>query len=371
MSASPWMLQALGLAERARGTTSPNPHVGCVIVKDGAVAGEGWTQPGGRPHAEMIALQQAGERARGGTAFVTLEPCSHTRRIDGSLRQPCAAALAQAGVARVVFAIEDPDPQVAGRGRETLQQAGVVVEEGDGAAASSRALEGYIKHRKTGLPFVVAKYAASLDGRIASASGDANWISGPEARRWAHAERTKHDAIMVGVNTVIIDDPQLTARPEGETAPRQPLRVVLDSDGRIPVDARVLQGPAKTLVATTERCPWSWRDSMFNRHVDFFILPEDAQGRVSLPDLLLELGRRGVLTLQVEGGGTVLGSFFDQRLVDKVTAVIAPVIIGAATAPAAVAGRGAQTMAEALRLRDATVDRLGDDVLVSGYPLYP
>ncbi|HLF77389.1 MAG TPA: bifunctional diaminohydroxyphosphoribosylaminopyrimidine deaminase/5-amino-6-(5-phosphoribosylamino)uracil reductase RibD [Dehalococcoidia bacterium] len=368
---SPWMQRALALAEQAYGSVSPNPHVGCVIISDGQVVGEGFTQPGGRPHAEVVALEQAGERARGATAYVTLEPCSHATRRDGSPRTPCATALIEAGVSGVVFAIVDPDDQVDGGGRTALQAAGVAVEEGDGTEQASRLLEAYLKHRRTGLPFVIAKYAASLDGRIAAASGDSRWVSGPETLAWAHQGRTKIDAIMVGVNTIIHDDPQLTTRPGGVEAERQPLRVVVDSDGRIPVTAKVLQGRAKTLVATTERCPWSWRDSMFSRHVDFFILPEDENGRVSLPHLLAELGRRDILTLLVEGGGVLLGSFFDQHLVDKLTAVIAPMIVGAADAATAVAGRGAQYMRDAIRLRDLTVERLGEDTLYTGYPIYP
>jgi diaminohydroxyphosphoribosylaminopyrimidine deaminase/5-amino-6-(5-phosphoribosylamino)uracil reductase len=252
-----------------------------------------------------------------------------------------------------------------------LKAADIAVEEGDGAEQASKQLEAYLKHRRTGLPFVIAKYAASLDGRLSAASGDSRWVSGPETLKWAHEGRTKLDAIVVGVNTVILDDPQLTARPGGVETERQPLRVVVDSDGRIPVTARVLQGPAKTLIATTERCPWSWRDSMFNRHVDFFILPEDENGRVSLPHLMQELGRRGVVTLLAEGGGVLLGSFFDDRLVDKVTAVVAPLIVGARDAAMAVAGKGAYSMADAIRLRDLTVERLGNDTLFTGYPVYP
>lgn len=368
--ASAWMQRALALAAQAEGSTSPNPHVGCVIVKEGRVVGMGATQPGGRPHAEIVALQQAGTEARGATVYVTLEPCSHERRQDGTPRLPCARALAEAGVAKVVFAIEDPDSQVSGRGGQTLEATGIEVEEGDGAPESERLMEAYLKHRRTGLPYVIAKYAASLDGRIASASGDATWISGEDAREWAHQQRSRVDAILVGVNTVIADDPQLTARPGGVMSERQPLRVVLDSDGRIPVTSRILDAAARTFVATTERCPWSWRDSMFNRHADFFILPEAKDGRVSLSHLLAELGRRGVLSLLVEGGGAVHGSFFDQRLVDKVTAVIAPVIIGAAGAPSAVSGRGAQRMTEAVRLRDVSIEQLGADVLFSGYPVW-
>ena len=361
---SPYMQRALDLAAQALGT-SPNPAVGCVLVKDGTVVGEGFSRPPGGPHAEVVALHDAREAARGATAYVTLEPCSHHGRTP-----PCVEALIAAGVSRVVFALEDPDERVRGRGREALTAAGIAVEPGDGAEESEGLLEAYVKHRRTGLPFVIVKYAASLDGRIASASADSRWVSGPETLRWAHANRPKVDAILVGSSTVVIDDPQLTARPEGVADSRQPLRVVLDSAGRIPIEARVLGPGSPTLVATTQRSSRRWRDGIAKTGADVVVLPEEQSGRVALQELLRDLGNRGVLSLLVEGGGVIHGSFFDQRLVDKVTAVIAPMIVGAATAPAAVAGRGAQRMAEATRLRDVTVERLGEDILVTGYPVY-
>ncbi len=228
----------------------------------------------------------------------------------------------------------------------------------------------YIKHRRTGLPFVIVKYAATLDGKIAAATGDSRWVSGPDTLAWAHAMRPHIDAIMVGVSTVVIDDPQLTARPGGVDAAHQPLRIVADSSGRTPEAAKVLTGPARTLIATTAASSAGWRETMAAAGAEVIVLPA-ADGRVSLPDLLDDLGRRGVLTLLVEGGGVLHGSFFDQRLVDKVHAVIAPIIVGASKAPGAVEGRGAERMRDAVRLRDLTVERLGDDILVTGYPVYP
>jgi diaminohydroxyphosphoribosylaminopyrimidine deaminase/5-amino-6-(5-phosphoribosylamino)uracil reductase len=360
------MQRALTLAEMALGSVSPNPAVGCVIIRDGKVVGEGITQPPGGNHAEVEALIAAGARARGATVYVTLEPCSHHGRTP-----PCTDALIEAGVSQVVFSIIDPDERVAGRGKGALEAAGIGVDEGDGAAESTKLLEAYIKHRRTGLPFVTVKYAASLDGRIASASGDSRWVSGPETLRWAHAGRTKIDAIIQGASTIVIDDPQLTARPQGVEAARQPLRVVVDSTGRIGTDRKVLQPGAKTLVATTEQSSPAWRQQIEAAGVEVLVLPADAAGHVALRPLLEELGRRGVLSLLVEGGGVLHGSFFDERLVDKVTAVIAPMIVGAVDAPSAVSGRGAQRMAEAVRLRDMTVERLGEDVLVTGYPVWP
>jgi diaminohydroxyphosphoribosylaminopyrimidine deaminase/5-amino-6-(5-phosphoribosylamino)uracil reductase len=360
------MRRALELARQAFGTTSPNPSVGCVIVRDGVIVGDGNTQPPGGPHAEVVALRAAGDAARGATAYVTLEPCSHHGRTP-----PCTDALIAAGVSKVVYAIEDPDTKVSGTGHAALKAAGIEVEAGDGAEASARVLEAYIKHRSTGLPFVVVKYAATLDGRIAASSGDSRWVSGPRTLAWAHATRPKLDAILVGSSTVVIDDPQLTARPDGVESERQPLRVVLDSTGRIPTTAKVLGGTSKTLVVTTGRSSADWRSAIEGTGAEVLVLKADDDGHVPLRAMLEELGRRGVLLLLVEGGGVIIGSFFDQRLVDKVTAVIAPMIVGAADAPAAVAGKGAAYMRDAVRLRDVEVERLGEDILVTGYPVWP
>ncbi len=363
---SPFMARALELAREALGRTSPNPAVGAVVARDDVIVGEGGTQAPGGPHAEVVAMRAAGTLARGATLYVTLEPCGHHGRTP-----PCAIAIIESGIAKVVFAIIDPDAQVQGRGREMLLAAGLEVEAGDGADDSARVLEAYIKHRATGRPFVVAKYAASLDGKIGAASGDSRWVSGPGTLAWAHEMRARIDAIMTGVSTVLIDDPQLTARPGGVEAERQPLRVVADSKGRTPTRSRVLQGPAKTMLATTEAAGHEWRVAVTRAGAEVLVLPAADDGRVSLPHLLDELGRRGVLTLLVEGGGVLHGSFFDQRLVDKLHAVIAPIVVGASTAPGAVEGRGANLMREAVRLRGLAVERLGEDVLVTGYPLWP
>lgn len=253
------MHHALSLARRALGTR-PNPAVGCVLVGDGQVVGVGYTAPGGRPHAETQALENAGERAKGATAYVTLEPCSHTGRTP-----PCADALIAAGVAEVVVAITDPDPNVAGSGIGRLRAAGITVTAADGEQEAVRQLEAYLKHRRTGRPFVIAKFAATLDGKIAAASGDSRWVAGDEARVWAHGFRTTIDAIMCGVNNVLLDDPQLTARPGGVMADRQPLRIVADSRGRTPLDASVLGPGGKTLIATTSQSRQPWRDAIAQR----------------------------------------------------------------------------------------------------------
>jgi diaminohydroxyphosphoribosylaminopyrimidine deaminase/5-amino-6-(5-phosphoribosylamino)uracil reductase len=358
---SDYMRRALALAASVLGSTSPNPAVGCVLVRDGVVVGEGATQPPGAAHAEVMALRAAGDRARGATAYVTLEPHAHHGRTP-----PCTDALIAAGVASVRAAMLDPSPEVAGRGVAQLREAGIDVETGDGGAEASRLLEGYIKHRATGLPFVIAKFAATLDGKIAASSGDSRWVAGEEARAWAHQHRTKVDAIMCGVNNVLLDDPQLTARPGGVPAARQPLRVVADSRGRTPLDAKVLGPGGPTLIATTDASPPQWRAAVQAAGAEAAVLPADADGRVDLRALMRLLGERGVLTLLCEGGGVLHGSFFAARLVDRVHAIIAPKIVGGDAYPA-VAGRGAARMADAVTLRDVETQRLGDDVVIVGY----
>jgi diaminohydroxyphosphoribosylaminopyrimidine deaminase/5-amino-6-(5-phosphoribosylamino)uracil reductase len=358
---SDFMRRAVQLGDAGLGTTSPNPSVGCVLVRDGAVIGEAYSAPAGGPHAEVRALEQAGELARGATAYVTLEPCSHFGRTP-----PCADALIAAGVDSVCVAILDPDKRVSGEGVAKLRAAGIGVSVGDGEAAARLSLEFHIKHRTTGLPFVIVKFAATLDGKIAATSGDSRWVAGDEARAWAHAFRTKVDAIMCGVNNVLLDDPQLTARPGGEPSERQPLRIVADSRGRTPLDARVLGAGGKTLIATTDDSPKEWRRAVEALGAEAAVLPPDTSGRVDMEALVRTLGARDVTSLLVEGGGVLHASVFAAGLVDKVHAIIAPKIVGGSAYPA-VAGEGVAHMSDALRLDDVEVERLGDDVAIVGY----
>jgi diaminohydroxyphosphoribosylaminopyrimidine deaminase/5-amino-6-(5-phosphoribosylamino)uracil reductase len=357
-----YMARALELARQALGTTSPNPAVGAVLVKGGRIVAEGFTQPPGGPHAEIVAIRQAGEKARGATLYVTLEPCRHYGRTP-----PCTKAIVEAGIREVHYSFEDPDDHGRGRAAPELREAGVEVVTGESEAEARRINEAYIKHRSTGLPFVIAKWAMSLDGKIAATSGDSRWVSGPETREWSHRLRTQIDAIMVGVRTILVDDPQLTARPGDVVSGRQPLRIVADSKGRTPVTARVLDGPGAALIATTEESKDVWRRQMAEAGAEVLVLP-DVREHVDLAVLLRTLGERQVLSLLVEGGGELLGAFFDAGLVDKVQAVVAPMVIGGREAPAAVAGRGVERMAEALRLREVTVERAGEDMIVTGYP---
>ena len=390
-TSSSWMELAIAEGRKAHGRVSPRPGVGAVVVRDDRLIGRGFTQPGAGPHAEVAALADAGAAARGATVYVTLEPCCHWGRTG-----PCTQALIAAGVAEVHCALVDPFPQVSGRGIAELEAAGIRVVVGEGADAARRSLEDFLTWTTRGRPLVVVKFAAALDGKIAAVSGDARWVSGPRARSWVHEQRSILDAIMVGSGTVLADDPLLTARPDelllgmasgdagnggalenaSQTTSaerqamlptiRQPLRVIVDSSGRIPSTAKVLGQDARTLVATTERSAESWREQVKERGAAVVVVDSGMDGRVDLGILLAELARRDVLSVLVEGGATLLGALFDQRLVDKVHAVIAPVIIGG-LAKSAVGGQGARVMADAWRLKEITVERLGDDVLVTGY----
>jgi diaminohydroxyphosphoribosylaminopyrimidine deaminase / 5-amino-6-(5-phosphoribosylamino)uracil reductase len=332
--------------------TSPNPMVGAVVLdRDGHLAGEGYHRAKGEPHAEEEALRQAGERARGGTLYVSLEPCTHVHR-----HPSCADAVIASGVYRVVVAMADPDPRVCGAGIKALESAHVRTEVGLHEDRARRLNEFYVKHRETGRPFVTAKFAMSLDGKIATRTGESRWITGEDARRHGHRLRHEHDAILVGIKTVIADDPELTARLDGEDL-RQPLRVVLDSQLRIRQSARVV-GP-NTLIATTR----AGRVGL----ADVVTLPAADDGRVSLPDLLDELGRRNILSVLVEGGGEVHAAMFERGLVDKVYAYVAPKLIGGRDAPGPLGGKGSERLSEATNLNEVDVTRLGEDFLISGY----
>ena len=370
------MQRALELGWGALGTTSPNPAVGCVIVRDGEVVGEGWTHAPGQQHAEAAALAQASESAKGATLYTTLEPCNHYGRTP-----PCSEAVVAAGVVEVRIAVRDPNPNVEGGGIARLNQAGVRTQVGECADEAGRLIEAFAKHSRTGMPFVTAKYAMSLDGKIAARSGDSKWISGEESREFAHLLRARSDAIMVGINTVLADDPQLTARDaSGNANERQPLRVVLDSQGRMPGDAQMLGAPGDTLITVAGQeltsmdradrmeggSTGSPRMEISHGRVETLRVPA-GKGGVDLPTLLTTLGERDVTSVLVEGGGATIGALFDLKLVDKVVAFVAPVIIGGDEAISPVGGIGIARMEEALRLRDVKVRRFGEDVAVIGY----
>ncbi|MER7397825.1 bifunctional diaminohydroxyphosphoribosylaminopyrimidine deaminase/5-amino-6-(5-phosphoribosylamino)uracil reductase RibD [Streptomyces sp. NPDC000151] len=352
------MRRAIELAARGLGHTSPNPAVGCVVLDaSGQLVGEGWHQRAGGPHAEVHALEAAGERARGGTALVTLEPCNHTGRTG-----PCAQALIDAGVARVVYAVSDPNPAATG-GAVTLRAAGVDVEGGllaDEAAAGNEAWLTSVLRRR---PFVLWKYAATLDGRIAAADGTSRWITSPQSRADVHRLRAVADAVIVGSGTARADDPQLGARlPDTEVT--QPLRVVVDSSATaVKPGARVLDGTAPTLIAVAEDADATHLEEL----ATVVRLPRAADGPgLDVPALLGALYDRGVCSVLLEGGPTLAGSFVAARVVDKVVGYLAPTLLGAG--PAALGDAGISTIARALRLDVTDTERLGPDLRITATP---
>ena len=345
---------------RAVGSTSPNPPVGAVVVRDGRVVGEGHTQPTGGDHAEIVALRQAGELGRGSTLYVTLEPCSHYGRTP-----PCTDAIVAAGVSEVRASVVDPNPLVGGGGLEQLRRAGIPVTLGEGSEEAEELIAPHAKFITTGMPLVTTKFAMSLDGKIATRTGDSKWITSEESRRYVHTLRAQSDAIMVGIGTVLADDPQLTARDsDGAPLPRQPLRVIVDSSGRLPPDAVLLRQPGRTLVFVSDEAE-ARQSGLESSRAELIVAPGN-DGRVDLLAMLSELGRRQITSLLVEGGGALLGSLFDERLVDKVIGFIAPVIIGGSTAPSPVSGSGVERIADAMRLNGVRIEHFGDDVAIMG-----
>ena len=357
------MQRAVELARQAVGFTSPNPAVGAVLVKDGVEIGAGATQPPGQDHAEIIALKQASDLARGATLYSTLEPCCTWGRTP-----PCTKAIIEAGIAEVRFAVIDPNPGVSGSGRDELAAAGIRVVE-DEAEGARELYEAFAKHITTGTPFVTAKYAMTLDGKIATHTGDSKWVTGPEARGFVQHMRRVCDAILVGVTTALTDDPYLTSRDDdGNPLERQPLRVVLDSTCHTPVGAVMFRQPGATIIATTRAAPDSRIEALEQAGAEVVVLPSGDDTRVDLPSLLNHLGSRGVVNLLVEGGGSVHGAFFDMGLVDKVYAFVAPLIVGGETSLSPVEGLGVAVMANAWRLADIRTQQIGQDWLIIGYP---
>jgi diaminohydroxyphosphoribosylaminopyrimidine deaminase / 5-amino-6-(5-phosphoribosylamino)uracil reductase len=351
---------ALGEAAAADYATSPNPMVGAVVAHDGEVVSVGRHERAGEPHAEVNALRAAAGRAERADLFVTLEPCTVHGRTA-----PCVDAVIAARPRRVVIAMLDPNPAVAGRGAAALEAAGIVVTVGLGGDAAERLNRFYLTHMRTGRPFVTAKFAASLDGRIATRTGDSRWITSEASRTLAHRLRERHDAVLVGVGTVLADDPALTVRVNG--AVRQPRRVVVDSELRTPPSARLFASPGgPIIIATTDAATATPRMELERAGAEVLVMPAH-NGHVDLGELLSTLGARQVISVLAEGGANVLGSLRDARLIDSVVAFLAPRLIGGADATAAIGGLGAASLADTLDLTDVEVERLGGDVIVTGY----
>lgn len=355
-----FMRRALELARLGEGFTRPNPLVGAVVVKDGQAIAEGHHAVCGGPHAEAVALLEAQDGAREADLYLNLEPCVD---FPGKKTPPCTEAILKAGIKRVIVATADPNPHVSGRGLARLRAAGVEVVEGmlaDEARRLNEVFFHWIRHRT---PFVVLKLAMSLDGKIATPTGKSRWITGSESRRLVHSLRARYGAVLVGVNTVLADDPDLTVR---EAEGPQPLRVVLDSEGRILVGAKVLSSQARTVVVTTDRMPAGLEAELRANGADVWRLPAQ-DDPVDLRELLRRLGEE-VDSLLVEGGSEVAWSFLSQGLVHKIAFFYAPVVLGGRNAVPAVGGEGVADPARAIRVRDLTIERVGEDFLVTGYP---
>ncbi len=345
-----WMTEALALAERGRGFVEPNPLVGAVVVRDGQLAGEGWHQRYGAAHAEVIALAAAGDAARGATLYVTLEPCCHFGKTP-----PCTDAILRARIARVVAAMSDPFPEVAGQGAALLRQAGVVVELGTCEAEARQLNAPYLKLLSKGRPHVHAKWAMTLDGKIATRTGQSKWISTEASRQRAHQLRGRMDAIVVGIGTVLADDPLLTARPPG---PRTPVRVVLDRRGRTPATSELAQ--------TARQAP-TWIVTAGEPAPQLAALGCEVSSFGELGALLDEMGRRRMTNVLVEGGSSVLGSFLDAGEIDEVHTFVAPRLVGGTQSRTPIGGQGADTIREGLSLEAWSVEIIDGDVYLHGW----
>ncbi len=353
-----YMARALELASRGRGMTRPNPMVGAVLVKNGRIVGEGWHHRFGAPHAEIEAIQNCKISVRGATLYVTLEPCAHYGKTP-----PCASRLIEEGIGRVVCAMIDPNPLVSGKGVAALEAAGIPVTVGVLETKARRLNETFIKYITERKPFVTYKTAMSLDGRTACRTGDSKWISSEVSRADAHRLRGETAGILVGIDTVLADDPLLTTRLDGLP---DPVRIVADSRLRIPLSAKLLQEPGRVIVLTTSAAPREKRIELQNRGVDI-IIADTGSGHVDLPMAMTGLAMSEIDSVLLEGGATLAEAAFRAGIVDKIVAYIAPVLIGGKDAPGVLAGFGAATMADAIRLCDMTYEASGPDIKVTAY----
>lgn len=355
-----YMQLAIDLALQGQGRTAPNPPVGAVVVQQNRVVGEGFHPRAGEPHAEIFALRQAGELARGAALYVTLEPCSHQGRTG-----PCAEAIIRAAVGHVYIGVHDPNPQVAGSGIEKLRQAGIAVTVGIQAQSCRRLIFPFARHILTGLPFTIYKSAMTLDGKTATATGDSRWISGEQSRLRVHQLRDRVEAIMVGIGTLLKDNPLLNTRLP-ESGGRDPLRVVVDSKLQIPVDSVMLlqNSTAKTLIATTVED--SKKTALLQQTGAEVLRLPAIDGRVSLAALWQELGRRDVQRLLLEGGATLAAAALRAGLIDQLMVFIAPKLIGGSAGFGIFSGEGCQELADAVRLNELSYEQVGEDILITG-----
>ena len=357
-----YMRRGLELAKRGWGMTNPNPLVGAVVVKDRKIVGEGYHPYLGGPHAEVVALNEAGERARNAELYVTLEPCCHYGRTP-----PCVNKIIESGIKKVYVAMEDPNPKVSGKGIEILKNHGINVETGILEKEARKLNEIFIKYITTKLPFVIMKSAMSLDGKIATFLGDSKWITSEEARKLVHELRQRVSAVLVGVNTVIKDNPKLNVRlPDMENV-KNPYRIVVDSLLRIPLSSQVIRNAdGKTIIAVTEYADESRIMELEKKGIKVLVTKSE-NGRVSLKDLMVKLGQMEIDSVLIEGGSEINASAIEENIVDKVVFFIAPKIIGGKTAKSSVGGRGVPFVDMSYHLKEMTVSRIGPDIMIEGY----
>lgn len=360
-----WMREALAWSWRGKGWVSPRPSVGCVLVREGCIIGGGHTQKGnGQPHAEVVALREAAAKnggAQGATAYVTLEPCSHF-----ATTPPCSDALISAGVKRVVTGVLDPNPEVAGNGFRKLREAGIEVVTGVLAADCARAMDEFLFSINRKTPFVCLKSAVSLDGKIALPSGESKWITGPQARQHAHRLRHFADAVLVGIETVLQDDPSLSVRLEAPTT--QPIRIVLDSQARLPLNAKIIQDAPALLAAVSQEAPRERVEALQSQGITIIVCERDINGHLLWHSLLEDLRRREITSLLIEGGARVAGSVLQSKVVDKIAWFVAPLLMG--QGKSALNGYAVEHLAVAPRLSLVQTQTLGVDTLIEGY-LHP
>jgi len=354
-----WMRRALRLAEKGRGRTSPNPMVGAVLVKNGNVVGEGYHAKAGEAHAEIVALQQAREETRGAVLYLNLEPCTHYGKTP-----PCAPQVIQSNIKRVVIGMEDPNPLVKGKGVETLKRAGLKVEVGILEKECRRLNEAFCKYILKKEPFVMLKVAATLDGKIATRNGDSKWISGEASRHLVHQLRDQVDGVLVGIGTVLKDDPRLTARIRKG---RDPYRIILDSQLKTPEEAKVIgTSPSKTIFASTEIAPKDKIEKLEKKGAQVLLF-DSKRGKINLKSCLSKLGEIGMMSLMVEGGSQVNGSFLDEGLIDKLLLFLSPKIMGDPQALGIFGGKAVSSVQETIAFKEMKTRKVGKDILLESY----
>ena len=355
------MQKALDLAEKGRGRTSPNPMVGAVIVQNGKIVGQGFHKRAGTPHAEIHALKEAGDKAMGADLYVTLEPCCHFGRTA-----PCTSAVIEAGIRRVVMAMIDPNPKVAGKGLDKLRRAGIETSVGLMANEAHKLNSGFIKYTTTGLPLVILKAASSLDGKIATVTGESKWITNPLSRLKVHEIRNHVDAILVGVGTVLADDPQLTVRLSDQDKTKDPVRIIVDSKGKTPHSAKAFapHSSTKVIVATTNQIKLEQQQLYEKLGAEVLLVPSTSSGRVDLKQLISKLGQRQITSLLIEGGGEIHASAIGSGIVDEVFFFLAPILIGGREAPSSIQGNGIKHLYQAVQLKEMACTAIGQDLMV-------